>query len=385
MEKQKLFIVYGTGTDAVGLVGKITTTISKVNGNIVDLRQDVMHGLFTIFLVVDLSEASVKLEDFKAIIQSISEETDLKLFIDKYSPVARSAEKKNLLLILLGYDKPGIIAEISETLGSYNVNIEFSQMVAREDIFLMELHTDISHSSLPVKNLENELRKHMSAMGISTLFQTEEVFNKKKRIILFDIRDSFICKELILEVMKQTGIKTSSMSFYAGDVLTAVEKAANHLEGLPSEVIEKLSACFSETPNTMELLQTLKVMGYKIGLITPAVSIFSEKIKPELGLDYVFDVKLVVNDDDKTITGTSSKQKPLIMDRKKIVQEIIESEGVSHEDIILLSDEDKKLEQTPGIRFGFDMKLILEYYNQHIISRENMIGILGSFGMPSLG
>ena len=384
MQKQKLFIVYGTGNDAVGLVGKITTPIAKVNGNIVDLRQDVMHGLFTIFLVVDLTGASVKLEDFKGIIRTISEDTDLKLFIDPYSPVARSTEKKNLLLILLGYDKPGIIAEISRTLSSYNINIEFSQMVARVDIFLMELQTDISHSSLPITNLMKVLKEHMSTMDISIMFQTEDVFNKQKRIILFDIRDSFIPKELTSEIMKQVDIKSSSVSFYSGDVLTAVKKALAQIEGLPVEVIEKLGACFQETPDTRELLQTLKVMGYKIGLITPAVHLFATQKKPEIGLDYVFDFKVGVNDDDKTIMGMVSSEKPLFVDRKRIVRKIIESEGVSEEDIILLADRDNKLEQTPGIRFSFDMKLLLEYYNQHIVSKENMIGILGSFGMPRI-
>lgn len=221
-------------------------------------------------------------------------------------------------------------------------------------------------------------------MGISTMFQDEDVFNKQKRIILFDIRNSFIPQDLTGEIMKQAGIKSSSVSFYSGDALAAVQKAAAHLEGLPAEVIEKLSACFSETPDTMELLQTLKVMGYKIGLITPAVNIFSAQKKSKIGLDYVFDFNLGVNDDDKTITGTLSSEKPLFLDRKIIVQKIKESEGVSEEDIILLSDKDKKLEQTPGIRFRFDMKILLEYYNEHILSRENIIGILGSFGIPGL-
>jgi predicted amino acid-binding ACT domain protein len=385
MEKQKLFIVYGTGNDAVGLVGKITTPISKVKGNIVDLRQDVMHGLFTIFLVVDLTAASVKFEKFKEIIGTISEETELKLFIDKYTPVARNAEKKNLLLILLGYDKPGIIAEISKTISTYNINIEFSQMVARADIFLMELQTDISHSSLPVTNLKNVLKKHMSAMGISTMFQDEDVFNKQKRTILFDIRNSFIPKDLTAEIMKQTGIKSSAISYYSGSALAAMQKTAEYLEGLPVEVIEKLSACFSVTPDTMELLQTLKVMGYKIGLITPAVSIFSEAKKTELGLDYVFDCRVGENDDDKTVTGTLSSEKPVFLDLKVITEKIKQSEKLSEQDIILLSDKDKKLEQTPGIRFNFDMKILLEYHNQHILNNENIIGVLGSFGIPHLG
>ncbi|MBN1797554.1 MAG: hypothetical protein JW822_03195 [Spirochaetales bacterium] len=385
MEKQKLFIVYGTGNDAVGLVGKITTPISKVNGNIVDLRQDVMHGLFTIFLVVDLTAAGVKFERFKEIIGTISEETDVKLFIDKYSPVARSAEKKNLLLILLGYDKPGIIAEISKTLSNYNINIEFSQMVARADIFLMELQTDISRSSLPVKNLKDVLKEHMSAMGISTMFQDEDVFNKQKRIILFDIRNSFIPRELIAEIMKQTGIKSSAISYYAGDALAAMQKSVEYLEGLSVEVIEKLSACFSVTPDTMELVQTLKVMGYKIGLITPALHLFSEAKQPGLGLDYVFDCRIEVNDDDKTVTGTLSSEKPVFSDHKGITEKIKQGEKLSDQDIILLSDKNKKLAQTPGIRFNFEMKILLEYHNQHILSNENIIGILGSFGIPKLG
>ena len=29
------------------------------------------------------------------------------------------------------------------------------------------------------------------------------------------------------------------------------------------------------------------------------------------------------------------------------------------------------------------MKVLLEYYNQHILSREALIGLLGSFGIPT--
>ncbi len=35
------------------------------------------------------------------------------------------------------------------------------------------------------------------------------------------------------------------------------------------------------------------------------------------------------------------------------------------------------------LRIRLDMKLLLEYYNQHILSREALIGLLGSFGIPA--
>lgn len=56
--RSMLYIVYGIGPDSVGLIGGITSPIARVGGNIVDMRQDVLHGLFTIFLVVDLRQAS---------------------------------------------------------------------------------------------------------------------------------------------------------------------------------------------------------------------------------------------------------------------------------------------------------------------------------------
>ncbi|MEJ2053763.1 MAG: ACT domain-containing protein, partial [Calditrichaceae bacterium] len=65
MSRQRLYIVHGMGNDAVGLVGGITEPIASAGGNIVDLRQDVLHGLFTIYLVVDLTDCEIRIDAFK--------------------------------------------------------------------------------------------------------------------------------------------------------------------------------------------------------------------------------------------------------------------------------------------------------------------------------
>ena len=91
-----------------------------------------------------------------------------------------------MLMILLGRDRPGIIATVADILKTYNINIEFSDMIARERIFLMELMVDIRHCAIPLENLQEVLRERMGALTINALFQSEDVFNKKKRILLFD-------------------------------------------------------------------------------------------------------------------------------------------------------------------------------------------------------
>jgi len=102
MANQRLYIVHGMGTDAVGLVGSITTPIAQAGGNIVDLRQDVLHGLFTLFMVVDLTQCSLRIDEFRKIVRDLGEDTGLTLSVDKYFPIPRNPDQKNMLLIIMG-------------------------------------------------------------------------------------------------------------------------------------------------------------------------------------------------------------------------------------------------------------------------------------------
>ncbi len=379
---QKLYIIFGTGPDSVGLVEKITAPISAVNGNIIDLRQDVLHGLFTVFLVVDLAATTEAMEDMEALVGAISEETGLDLAMDRYQPVPRSAEKRNLLLILLGQDRPGIIAAVADILTTYNINIEFSEMIARENIFLMELMVDIRRCAIPLENLQQVLRQRMGVLGINTLFQSEDVFNKKKRVLLFDIQSSFLDAETLGEILQLTGISAAEFDAAYGQDQAAVvlSQAAGCLENLPLEVAGNVARALQVTPGTVELIQTLKIMGYKIALISRGFTCVSDIIKEKLGIDYCFGVCLVENDDAMTVTGELEDSALENLDRDAVIGRLATEEGVSRDDITVIADEGA--ESPPGLRMRFDMKVLLEYYNQHILSREALVGLLGSFGIP---
>jgi len=382
MQRQRLYIVHGMGSDAVGLVGSITTPIAKAGGNIVDLRQDVLHGLFTIYMVVDLSESQLRIEAFTDMVKGISEDTGLQLMVDTYYPVARSPEKKNALLILLGNDKPGIIASISQTLSKYAINIECAQTIAREGVFLMELLTDISHCSLPLGNLKALLEEKMGGMGMKTILQTEDVFNKKKRVILFDIASSFMSKALIAEILRQTGISPSELSSaYCRDNAAAVlVKAASCLDGFPVEVMNTILGGISATPGTSELLQTLKIMGYRIGLVSNGFSLFTDSLKTVLGLDFSFGMQLDVDDDSKAVRGVGASDAYANKDLGAIIRRVTQTESVAAEDVTVMSD--VGLDETCGIRLEFNLEMVLDLYNKHVISKENLVGLLGSFGVP---
>ena len=384
--RSMLYIVYGIGRDAVGLVGGITAPIAEVGGNIVDMRQDVLHGLFTIYMVVDLKQASASPEEFETLLDRIGEETGVRLSIEKYSPVARSAEKTNILLTLVGRDKPGIIAAISEKLCTYNINIEISEMVAREGVFLMDLLCDVGRSSVPMENLKGVVREIMASMDISTMFQTEDVFNKKKKIVLFDLSQSFMAPETLREVLNLSGIDGSRIARAAGreDDLSYMHATAGYLDGLPLNVVDAVADSTQVSPGTMELLQTLKIMGYKIGLLSTGFTFFLEPIRRKLDIDYAFGFELPVDDDSKTLVGDIAPGVLSPLKLSAIIENLAATEKVEREDITIISDRGRDDPRTPGIRLDFNMKVILDFHNQHILSRDALTGLLRSFGIPRL-
>jgi phosphoserine phosphatase len=272
-------------------------------------------------------------------------------------------------------------------LKTYNINIEFSDMIAREQVFLMELMVDIRDCAIPLQNLLGVLRDTMGAQGISSMFQSEDVFNKKKRILLFDIRSSFIDLGTLNEILKLVGIsaKEFNAAYRHCEAATALQRAANCLDGLPVEVARKVAESIEVSAGTLELIQTLKIMGYRIALLSRGFSCVSDIMKNKLGIDHCFGVSLLENDDAMTMTGELDEGALESLERAAVIERLMRDESVAREDITVIADEENDPGAAlPGLRVRFDMKVLLDYYNQHILSREALIGILGGFGVPAL-
>ncbi|MCX7727490.1 MAG: hypothetical protein N2053_11665 [Chitinispirillaceae bacterium] len=376
MVRERLFIIHGIGPDAVGLVGKITREIAKHSGNIVDLKQDVLHGLFIIYLVVDMSNSTLRIEELKKLLKQLSEDTGIVFQVDNYNPIARNPHKKNMLLILIGEDHPGIIASISELLGKYGVNIEFSHNIGREGVFLMELLTDISLCTIPLENLKRTIIEAMKKEKIISLFQTEDVFNKKKRAVIFKISDCLMDENQRTEIIKQSSINKTIFEKFIGD--TTYKEIASTLEGFSTTVYNSVIEKIVATGETLELLQTLKTMGYKTGIIANSSELLLEKISKKLSIDFYYGIDYKIDEDSQTFTGEFEKHN---IDETKILSYLSEKENINIEDITILSTSVSS--DVRGIHPIFDLSVILNLYNNHCISAEKLAAMIASFGAIS--
>ena len=101
-----------------------------------------------------------------------------------------------------------------------------------------------------------------------------------------------------------------------------------------------------------------------------------------LDLDYAYGVRHQVDDDARTIGDELLTDEPGSHDIDTVLSHLTELECVEREDITIITDEGSA--ETPGIRLDFNLEILLNCFNQHVMSTENMIGLLGSFGVPDL-
>ncbi len=86
------------------------------------------------------------------------------------------------VVVVVGSDKPGIVAGISSELAKNNVNIvDISQTVLR-GVFSMIMIVDISKSSVKIGQLRESLKNKGRELNVDVLLYHIDVFNYIERI-----------------------------------------------------------------------------------------------------------------------------------------------------------------------------------------------------------
>lgn len=86
------------------------------------------------------------------------------------------------VITVLGCDKVGIIAGVSNILADSNANIVDISQTTMEDIFTMIMMVDISNINVDFSELKDLLQKKGHELGLEIRTQREEIFKSMHRI-----------------------------------------------------------------------------------------------------------------------------------------------------------------------------------------------------------
>lgn len=382
-----LYIISAVAKDQPGLVYSVSKVLAGMNINIVDIDARSVRGHFSMFLVVDLSTSKYTYEEMMEVIEPLGAIFELGLRVEKYEKGRRNPTKKIMTLTVMGQDRPGIVASVSGMCAKNRVNIESVKMIARGEYIAMELSLDTSDVE-DVPAFRDILYSFSDESGLDVSLQDGDTFKKQKRVVVFDCDSTIIQAEIIDELAKIAGVGdhvkevTSRAMNGEMDFEQALKKRISYLRGLRLDQLKTLFDTVHLTPGTEDLISTLHLMGYKVGVISGGFTFYTDYLKERLNLDYVYANELEIVDD--RITG-EIKGKIIDAERKgEILKEIAEMEKISADQIVAVGDgaNDRFMLQNAGLAIGFSPKEILKKYSDGRISGDNISGLLYFMGIP---
>lgn len=86
------------------------------------------------------------------------------------------------IVTVIGKDKVGIIASLSNILANCNVNILDISQTTMQDVFTMIMLVEISGLNIPFSELSEQLEKKGVEIGLSVKIQHEDIFNSMHQI-----------------------------------------------------------------------------------------------------------------------------------------------------------------------------------------------------------
>lgn len=384
---KSLFVISAVSRDRPGLVHSISQILADLNINIVDIEARAVRGHFTMFLVVDLGTSACNYGNLLQALEPIRADFNMGLRVEPYVEGRRKANKRMKLFTLMGKDRPGIVAAVTGIMADNYINIETVKMIARGEYIAMEITVDVSDVENR-KELHSVFYKFSNETGLDVSLRDYNIFEKPKRVVIFDCDSTIIQEEIIDELAKMAGVgedvKQMTVKAMNGEIgyTEAVKRRVHLLKGLTVEQLEILTKAIHLTPGTEELIATLHKMGFKVGVVSGGFTFFTDYLKERLRLDYVFANELAV--ENGIVTG---EIKGDIVDAERkgaIIRKIAALEDISSDQIVAVGDgaNDQFMLENAGLAIAFNPKEILKEYSDGMITTDNLSGLRYFLGIP---
>ncbi len=378
----KLIAISAYGEDKPGIVHEISKALADCNANIVDIEQSVLQGMFVMFIVAEV-------EDEECVKVRVEEAASRKRVHVSLTPFVRKAEgEKNLQVVtVLGKDRVGIVKDVTRVFLDFGINIERTNLTAREELISIEFLVDIGDRD--ENAIKRRLREEAERLGLDIVMQPYSTFRREKRLIVFDMDSTLVDAEIINELAKEAGVdrEVAQLTDRAmrGEISfkEALEERVRLLKGLPVEVLEKIYARIKLTEGAKELVRSLKDSGYKVAVVSGGFSYFTERLKKELDLDYAFGNELEI--ENGRLTGRIKGRIIDAEEKARIVEEIARKEGINPENVVAVGDgaNDRLMIEKAGLGIAFNAKEILKDVADGSISKENFVGLASVLKLPA--
>lgn len=88
----------------------------------------------------------------------------------------------NAIITVVGSDKVGIIAKVSQYLSDHKINIADITQTILSGNFVMMMMVDLQNADISIDELRNDMNKKSEEMGVEINIMSERVFSAMHRV-----------------------------------------------------------------------------------------------------------------------------------------------------------------------------------------------------------
>jgi phosphoserine phosphatase len=269
-------------------------------------------------------------------------------------------------------------------------------MIARGKFFSMEMKIDTQKMKLNptftrwanLVTMKDDLRSLCTRINQSVVVQSENIYQRKKKLVVFDVESSLIqqdsLRNFISTIKGKVAASYSSTDLIENkeDQMHQLEENAKSLRGLHIDSLKKFSEILQLNSGTYELIRILKSMGFKIALLSSGFGFFVKKIFENAGVDYAFSNTLAV--DENGIT-TGELAEPVINSGSKdeMIEFIMKNENIERDQVIAVGDGSKSAHFISNAGLSITFKPgEPDSQTDGVLSNDKVIDVLYCLGIP---
>ena len=396
---REIILINITGKDKPGLTSSLTNILAQYEVAILDIGQAVIHDYLSLGILVEIPSVHSSSSILKDLLFKAHELGIQVRFsaIDEESYTGWASEygQECRIITLLGRNLTASqLSKVTAAIAAHQLNIDViirlsGRVFLDTPDLLPKACVQLTVSGTPDNpgQLRGKLLEISNETGIDISFHMDDIYRHARRLVVFDMDSTLIQGEVINVLAEHAGVGDHVARITAAamngemDFKESFRRRVALLKGLDVGILKQTARNLVLTEGAGRVIQTLKRLGYKIGIISGGFDFFGEYLQNKLGLDYVFANVLEI--ENGQVTGNVNGD---IIDGPKkaeILKTIATVENISLQQTIAVGDgaNDLPMISIAGLGIAYHAKPIVKENSEQSISTVGLDGLLYLMGI----